>query len=38
MRENMAFGLLNLSNFTYDDVFQFHLPANDKILFFFVAE
>jgi hypothetical protein len=24
MRENMTFGLLNLANFTEDDVLQFH--------------
>jgi hypothetical protein len=35
----VAFGLLNLTNFTEDDVVQFHsLPANNKISLFFVAE
>jgi hypothetical protein len=33
--EHAAFGLLILTNFTLDDVLQFHpLPVNDKISFF----
>jgi hypothetical protein len=37
MRKNQeAFGLLNLANFTYDEVLQFQ--QNDKISFVFMAE
>jgi hypothetical protein len=38
-RKHVAFSLMSLANFTYDDVLQSHpLPANDKMSFFFVAE
>jgi hypothetical protein len=37
--EHTIFGLLSLANLTQNDVLQFHhLPANDKISFFFTAE
>jgi hypothetical protein len=37
MRGNVAFGLLNIANFTEDDDNSIHLTANVKITFFFVA-
>jgi hypothetical protein len=36
--EHTIFGLLGLANLTQDDVLQFHLLANDKISFFFMAK
>jgi hypothetical protein len=37
--EHTIFGLLSLANLTQNDVIQFyHLLANDKISFFFMAE
>jgi hypothetical protein len=37
--EHKIFGLLGQANLAQDDVLKFHhLPANDKISFFFMAE
>jgi hypothetical protein len=37
--EHMIFDLLSLANLTQNDVLHsIHLPTNDKILFFFMAE
>jgi hypothetical protein len=38
-RKHVAFGLLRLANVTKDDALPFyHLPANNKISFFFVVK
>jgi hypothetical protein len=37
--EHMNFGLLSLANLTQNDILHsIHLPINDKISFFFMAE
>jgi hypothetical protein len=40
MRENMAFGFLNLAKTSLKMMFSssVHLPANNKMSFFFMAE